>query len=153
MEDRGGIMRDMGKQMGKMARIHGESMRKKAMALAKRRKEEYLGARVPAHLKERVIARANALGIPVSTLIRNVLEEAFVDESTGPAPAQLAVASAAPKETPFPHVIGWEQIRLNQSLPCSGCGRELTAGEAVTLGLAMAGADHVVLCSRCKPLP
>ena len=52
-------------------------MRDKARATAMKRKEEYLGARVPRELRSKVIARAAELGIPVSILIRNILEQAF----------------------------------------------------------------------------
>src|SRR3990172_12224513 len=52
-------------------------MRERAVAQAMKRKEEYLGARVPRELKDRVLERAQELGIPASILIRQVLEEAF----------------------------------------------------------------------------
>lgn len=54
-----------------------QSMRDNALSVAMKRKEEFLGARVPKELRNKVTARANEQGIPVSILIRNILEEAF----------------------------------------------------------------------------
>jgi len=54
-----------------------QSMRDNALSVAMKRKEEFLGARVPKELRDKVTARASEQGIPVSILIRNILEEAF----------------------------------------------------------------------------
>lgn len=54
-----------------------QAMRNQALSVAMKRKEEFLGARVPKELRDKVTARANEEGIPVSILIRNILEEAF----------------------------------------------------------------------------
>ena len=54
-----------------------QTMRDQALSVAMKRKEEFLGARVPKELRDKVTARANEQGIPVSILIRNILEDAF----------------------------------------------------------------------------
>ena len=131
-------------------------MRERAVATAMKRKEEYLGARVPKELRDRVIHKADALGMPVSILIRNILEEAI--RSWGEAtPATAAAvtgggsvyADLARAPVRFPNVLGWEEIRLNKSVNCAICGIRLEPGTSVTLGLAGPGEEHVVLCQRC----
>ena len=135
----------------------GMEVKAKALAIAMKRKEEYLGARVPKELKERVIARASELRIPVSNLIRNVLEEAFGGQglekeisnsrlSTYIKKNSLGIASA----NRFPMVLGWEDIRLNRSTVCTGCGKNLEPGSYVILGIAAPGEERILLCDICK---
>ncbi len=156
-----------------------QTMRNQALSVAMKRKEEFLGARVPKELRDKVTARANEQGIPVSILIRNILEDAFKSprnsaysarngSSQGmgataaapvhPAPTALTepFANALPCVTRFPAVLGWEMIRLNRQVDCSGCGKQLLPGASVTLGLAaglvQAGATHIILCDQCQGL-
>lgn len=146
-------MRKMADEMRDLGRKQAELMRGKAQERALKRKEEYLGARVPRELKEKVIAHANRLGIPVSILIRNILDEAF----SGPQAPAPATSTDDKKDTfhtrseqRFPAVIGWEEITLNRTMRCSACDAELEAGMVVTLGLPIPGEDHVILCAKCK---
>ena len=122
----------------------GKLMRDRAVSIAMKRKEEYLGARVPKELRDRVIRRAKELGIPVSILLRNILEDAFKHEpvEVRPAAPLSGVASR------FSSVLGWESIKLNRPIDCSGCGVPLTPGDDVTLGLG--AGEPVVLCDACK---
>jgi len=111
---------------------------------------------VPKELRDRVIQRAEAMGMPVSILIRNILEEASrswsVVAQTAPKVADDVGATDAPGHAPvrFPSVLGWEEIRLNKSVNCAICGIRLDQGAYATLGLAGPGEEHVVLCQRCK---
>lgn len=143
-------MQDFSKQMRDLGRKQANAMRDKARATAVKRKEEYLGARVPRELREKVIARANSLGIPVSILIRNILEEAFSGRAGEASDAGRGDAVAGGRVGRFPGVIGWEEITLNRTMDCTGCGRGLSAGSSVTLGLGAPGEEHVILCDRCK---
>ncbi len=149
-------MRKMAEEMRDLGKKQAELMRGKAQERALKRKEEYLGARVPRELKEKVIAHANRLGIPVSILIRNVLEEAFSGTEV-PVSATAPVSATGTEskkdirsEQRFPAVIGWEEITLNRTMRCSACEAELDAGMVVTLGLPIPGEDHVILCAKCK---
>lgn len=135
----------------------GRAVRERAMATALKRKEEYLGARVPKELRDRVIQQADALGQPVSILIRNILEEASRSWGAATPAATRAVAddkgrhaAAAHAPVRFPNVLGWEEIKLNKSVNCAICGIRLEPGASATLGLAGPGEEHVVLCQRCK---
>jgi len=130
---------------------HAQAMRDKAMAMAMKRKEEYLGARVPRELKDRVIARADELGISVSLLIRKVLEEVFLGE--GEAPARAAVTPVAVTESAaktFPKVLGWKLLELNQRQPCARCGQDMSAGSEAVMGVTAADDEWVIICKSCK---
>lgn len=127
--------------------IHqAQAVREKAISLAMRRKEEYLGARVSRELREKVIQRAKELGIPVSILLRNVLEEVFGTQDGGVADAQRAQGGK------FSSVLGWEEIRLNRQVECHGCGKRLVPGVSAVLGLTQPGEGYVILCDQCKDL-
>ena len=142
-------MQDFARQMRDLGRKRANAMRDKARETALKRKEEYLGARVPKELREKVIARAEELGIPVSILIRNILEQAFSEGSARDVQARPA-ANARRSAASFPGVIGWERIVLNRVMECASCGRDIEAGATVTFGLAAPGEEHVILCGKCK---
>ena len=130
-------------------------MRESAFAQAMKRKEDYLGARVPRELKDRVLLRAQELGIPVSLLIRQVLEEAFgaaqgIKVSVPVVRGDRHQESASDVSIRFRAVLGWEEIILNRAVKCSGCGANLELGMRVTLGIGAANEQHVILCDLCK---
>lgn len=128
----------------------GQARREKAVSMAMKRKEEYLGARVPKELRDRVIRRAKQLGIPVSILIRNILEEAFKEGQTESAMISSAAEPASIKsiQNNFSAVLGWEKLQLNKTVSCSGCGIELMQGTEAFLGLG--ASEPVVICTSCK---
>ncbi len=126
--------------MSESMRNQGSVMREQAVSMAMKRKEEYLGARVPKELRDRVIEKAKSLGIPVSILIRNILEESFKGD--------VAPVVSAGSDQAFESVLGWEKIKLNRQVDCSGCGESLAAGANVTLGLGAVA--PIVLCDRCN---
>jgi hypothetical protein len=140
------------KAMRDMGQAQAQLRRDKARATAMKRKEEYLGARVPGELRAKVIDRANELGIPVSILIRNILEEAFSTTVMKSVDGQAEARDSRPGDSTndYPNVIGWEQITLNRSMTCTGCARQIEPRARVTLGLTSPGEDHVILCSNCK---
>ena len=139
-------------KLREQAARRGKAGRRKAATAARHRKEEYLGARVPRELRERVIQRAGALGMPVSIFLRQILEQALDGPraEVRPSPEGPRAAGGRHDGGRFPDVLGWEEIRLNKSVACAECGSPLAAGTRATLGLAGAGAGHVVLCQRCK---
>ncbi len=131
----------------KQARIAADRARKNALA----RKQEYLGARVPKELRDKVIARAETLGIPVSILIRDILEEAFGGAAETAGEQRSARAPVARTDGPrFPGVIGWEDIVLNRGMQCSSCHHRISAGAVVMFGFAAPGEEHVILCDKCR---
>lgn len=119
--------------------------RGKAVATAMKRKQEYLGARVPKELRDRVTRYAQEMGIPVSILIRNTLEEAFGERID---PATPVMPGAATQPDRFSAVVGWERIQLHKTVVCSGCGVTLQQGTQQYLGLG--SPEPVVICDACK---
>ena len=135
----------------------GADAKAKALAVAMKRKEEYLGARVPKELKERVIAQAEQLGIPVSLLIRKVLEEAFGSQSFRRVVGHNNVSITASNnssenvaENNYPMVLGWEEIRLNRPMTCVGCDKRLEPGMRVTMGISAPHEERIILCEICR---
>jgi len=106
--------------------------RDRALRTAMRRKEEYLG--------ERVIARAAEEGIPVSLLIRQVLEAAFPEPT-----ASVERATEAPDGP----VLAWQAVELAASGPCARCGGEQPAGTRMWHGLGVEPSPYLV-CDGCK---
>jgi hypothetical protein len=103
------------------------------------RKERVLHARIPAGLEDQNKRLAEGLRVPVSNLVRNMLEDAIdVTRRFG--------AAAAPA------IYGWQQLILNVVAPCSGCGTELEAGERAYVGLTMDPREtKQFICSACVP--
>lgn len=130
------------------------SMREEAISIAKKRKEEYLGARVPKELRNWVIQKADDMGIPVSTYIRKLLEDAYHGRKSVKLSTVEKNSTSGDISTGdmFPSVIGWEEIRLNKTVHCASCQKLLEAGIYVTLGLARPGEEHTILCSKCKDM-
>ena len=126
-------------------------MRQRAMNVAMKRKEEYLGARVPKALKEKVISRADELGIPVSLLLRKVLEEVFAEEQTILKLDLIKneVDERKSKAKSYSNILGWKDIQLNKACECDSCGVNLKAGKEVFMGI---GSDNEspILCKQCK---
>jgi hypothetical protein len=142
-------MHDFASQMRELGRKQSRMMRDQARTVAMKRKEEYLGARVPKDLREKVIAKADSLGIPVSILIRNILEDAFQGQISNQASQAKPVASGR-QNMKFPDVIGWEQITLNKDMPCAACSHVLPSGSVAAFGLGLSREDHVILCEKCR---
>ena len=132
-------------------REEGKAMRDKAVSMAMKRKEEYLGARVPKELRERVIQQAREMGIPVSILIRNTLEEAFKGKDIDSGAMLLSARCSENKKIDsekFTSVLGWETIELSRAFHCSGCGATLQQGMRVNIGLGTI--QPLVVCATCK---
>lgn len=138
--------RDMGANVA-------NKMRNRAQSIAEKRKQEYLGARVPRALREKILLRAEVLGIPVSILIRDILSE-YIENVDSTAASLDRKVETDSKEVivereRFSEVIGWETLKLNRTVTCSGCGKSLGKGEQVVFGV-VPGKDHVILCGQCK---
>jgi len=137
-----------------------QAQRQKAMAVAARRKEEFIGARVPRELRAKLFQRAEAEGLPVSLLMRRILESYLLGGGDGqhpspPVPPASVRAQGARRQgqaevARFSHVLGWDNITLNRDVTCTGCGASLPAGGAATLGFPATGGAPVILCDACK---
>jgi len=130
---------------------------------------------------------AEDLRVPVSNLVRNVLEEAFsvveaVSENVGDliddvvdeaertrhrirrrrrnahhrsrrrfedAPNGEEMTHTPVDRQPFPDVIGWQPLILNQAKACADCEEPIEIGERGFAGTTAAGIGAVYLCRDC----
>ncbi|MDX1810536.1 MAG: hypothetical protein R3240_01195 [Gammaproteobacteria bacterium] len=134
---------------------YGDKMRQRAMNIAMKRKEEYLGARVPKALKERVIKYAEEMQIPVSLLIRKVLEERFPENSS----TINDMAESKPisenkekleKNNKYADIVGWKAIEVNHDRSCERCKEPLPKGSEASLGFNASDSGYVIVCHQCK---
>jgi len=155
------------------------------------RKERVLHTRVSEPLAEDIRRMAEDLRVPVSNLVRNVLEEAFsvveaVTDNVGDLIEDVAdeaerargrirsrrralrhrrhgrhdhherrargpdreYAERAERE-PFPDVVGWQPLILNQPRSCADCEEPIERSERGFAGMTTAGLSEIYLCSDC----
>jgi hypothetical protein len=104
------------------------------------RKERVLHARIPVALEEQIKRLAQALRVPVSNVVRNMLEDAIEVTRRVSGPRSLA------------DVYGWQELVLNVDAPCARCGKDLHAGDAAYVGLSTHARDpRHFICSACLP--
>ena len=153
------------------------------------RKERVLHTRISEPLAEDIRRMAEDLRVPVSNLVRNVLEEAFsvveavtdnvgdliedvVDEAERtrgrirsrrhylrhrhrhrrdrrPRGRPDGVASAPAEREPFPDVVGWQPLILNQPKSCADCEEPIERSERGFAGMTAAGLSEIYLCRDC----
>jgi hypothetical protein len=105
------------------------------------RKERVLHARIPVALEDQIKRLAEALRVPVSNLVRNMLEDA------------IEVTRRVSGITPAPSTIyGWQELVLNLDVSCDRCGKALAAGDRAFVGMSTHARDpkHFI-CSACLP--
>jgi hypothetical protein len=116
------------------------------------RKERVLHARIPVALEDQIKRLAEALRVPVSNLVRNMLEDAIV--MTKRVRDQLPTGKSAASHPPAPDlstVYAWQEITLNVATPCGRCARDLHPGDHAYLGLSDARDPRVFICPACLP--
>ena len=131
------------------------------------KKEKVIHTRVPQSLDEEIRDRAEALGISVSNLVRNVLGHAFglVEDviSDGAAIARSAKGrEKARKEATSTggvpsygdggasaSVIGWQMVVMNINAVCAQCNTIIAKGNEAAVALTDGSSARPVLCSSC----
>ena len=141
----------------------GETSRKGRRA-GRKTKDRVLQARIPEQLDEELRDRAEQLGLSVSTVVRNVLQNTFeLVEGVVSDSAQLARVvqgrEAIPSTSALPApetalsegdttVIGWQEAILNRNGVCEECNAILAKGEDAAVGVPVQ-ARPVLLCLGC----
>ncbi|HVH43325.1 MAG TPA: hypothetical protein VM925_13315 [Labilithrix sp.] len=131
------------------------------------RKERVLHTRVPAVLERELKRLAETLRVPVSNLVRAVLEDAVAvaDHASENVETRLKTfASSLEHERdklrrrvmrdPLDGVFAFQSVKLAQPTSCAKCKAELRRGESANLGLrddARAGSSRVFVCDACLP--
>jgi hypothetical protein len=132
------------------------------------RKERVLHTRVPAVLERELKRLAETLRVPVSNLVRAVLEDAVAvaDHASENVETRLKTfASSLEHERdklrrrvmrdPLDGVFAFQPIKLAQFATCAKCKTDLRRGESANLGLrddARPGASRVFVCDACIPV-
>jgi hypothetical protein len=132
------------------------------------KKERVLHTRVPAVLERELKRFAENLRIPVSNLVRTILEDALdvadaatenVEERLKKAAQQLEHERERFKKAvgfdPLADVFAFQDVTIAQPQRCAKCGRELRAGERAHLGLVdgppRPNAKRIFACGDCIP--
>lgn len=132
------------------------------------KKERVLHTRVPAVLERELKRFADNLRVPVSNLVRTILEDALnvadaatenVEERLKKAAHQLEVEREKLKKKvlpdPLADVFAFQDVTLAQPAQCVKCGRDLKPGERAHLGLtdtpARLGGRRIFACDACIP--
>jgi hypothetical protein len=137
---------------------------------ADRKKERVLHTRVPAVLERELKRFADNLRVPVSNLVRSILEDAIeaTDQATSGVEARLkraaerlgegrevlgdklrvVLAKGAMRE-----VYAFQGVRLARKSSCASCGEPLLAGDDAYLGLSddPSPSARVFVCRTCLP--
>ena len=119
------------------------------------RKEKVLHTRIPVALEDQIKRLAEALRVPVSNLVRNMLEDAIdvTRRVRDRVPEAMGVRPAPPDATA---VFGWQALTLNVATPCAMCSRSLARGDQAYLGMTDLRRDalnRVLICPACLPRP
>src|SRR5436853_4405458 len=124
-------------------------------------KDRVLHTRIPESLEDAIKTKARRLRIPVSNLVRNVLEQAFtlvedvVDDgleiaSTARRGAERVRDAALRLRGRAADVYGWQELILNRDERCRNCSAELDRGKPAYRGLSEEpNAAPVFVCPAC----
>lgn len=129
------------------------------------RKERVLHTRIPAVLEHELKRFAENLRVPVSNLVRTILEDALAvaDRASGRVEAELHAAARVASDTRdslrtklrprslLDEVFGFQPIVLAQETLCTGCGAPLASGASAWLGLREGPGPRVIACAHCLP--
>jgi hypothetical protein len=127
--------------------------------MAEEKKERVLHARIPESLDEEIRENAARLGLSVSNLVRNVLQNAFglVEDimADGAAIARTATRAEGrarsgerPRSDP-PRTIGWQEAVLELNAVCESCNAVLPRGGRAMIGIVEGDAARPIRCTGC----
>jgi hypothetical protein len=113
------------------------------------RQERWLHARISENLEGALKREARRRRLPVSLLVRNVLEstlelvEDIVESSLHGAQPR------APRVDDLADVYGWQELILNRAASCARCDTTLPAGIGAHRGLRDREGPPAFLCAAC----
>src|SRR5688572_28439856 len=129
------------------------------------KKERVLHTRIPAVLEAELKAAAAALRVPVSNLVRTILEVAVAvaDRATGHVENSLERAArsvAAERERlrtrvkrldPLADVVAFQPLIIAALAHCAKCNTVLEPGEDAALGVTNRAGPKIFDCTSCMP--
>ncbi len=133
------------------------------------KKERVLHTRVPAVLEHELKRFAENLRMPVSNLVRAILEDAVNAADAAGENVESRLKRAAqqlgrereklkkrvlPDQDQFAGVYAFQPVALAQPVACAKCGRSLARGEHAHLGLCEPPSppgERIFVCDTCLP--
>jgi predicted transcriptional regulator len=131
------------------------------------KKERVLHTRIPAVLEAELKRFADNLRIPVSNLVRTILEDAVSVADAASSNVEAGLKSAAAqlhtererlrarvRIDPLKGVFAFQEVTLAQKSACARCSVELVPGARAHLGLtdaAAPGTPRIFVCDDCVP--
>ena len=121
-------------------------------SLGEERKDHVLQARVPLSLYNNLVTQARRLRVPVSNLVRNILEDSTrMVENIVDGGIEIAEAiGRGMDEQDLSSVLGWQPMIANRRLACSGCGCVIEKGSEAFMSVGVPGTRTFVICEGCK---
>lgn len=133
---------------------------------SKGRKERVIHTRVPAVLEQELKRLAEGLRVPVSNVVRTILEDAVdaLDSVGELAEGELRGVRDRlrqrreqlrphdePRPAPLAGVVGFQPLLLARDERCTLCGRALAAGSQAYLGIGAPDGARVLIDRGCLP--
>lgn len=133
------------------------------------KKERVLHTRVPAVLEQELKRFADNLRVPVSNLVRTILEDALevADHATENVEGRLKKAAGALEKErqklrkkvlfdPLKDVFAFQSVTLAQGASCAKCRKDMPAGTSSHMGLTdpqpgKNRAARIFVCDACLP--
>lgn len=125
----------------------------------KPRKERVIHTRVPESLDDEIKRRATGLGLSVSNLVRNILQNTFglvedivhdsADIARSARGAKAAFSGSGGSEARAAEVVGWHLARLNVNAVCDACNAILPKGTQAGVGIVAGGRAIPIRCRAC----
>lgn len=129
------------------------------------RKEKVIHTRVSEGLEEEIRERASRLGVSVSNLVRNVLQNTFglVEEVVADAASISRSARGEPRATraaadpgdgaaaapPPGRVLGWQEAVLGVNAICVACNAILARGSRAAIAVVEGSGPRPIRCLAC----
>lgn len=116
------------------------------------KKQKIIHARVPEDLDRELKRKAGRLGLTVSNLVRNVLQNAFglvEDIVADSADIARTARGEAEADTGAPRVLGWQDLVLNVNALCETCNAILPKGSRAAVAVTDRPGPRPFLCPTC----
>ncbi len=123
------------------------------MAREDEKKERVIHTRIPRSLDDEIREQAAKLGVSVSNLVRNVLQNAvgLVGDIVADTAniAQAVHDEQEPGSAKPPVVLGWQKVVLSVNAVCEKCNEILPKGTEAALAIAEGQAVRLMRCIPC----
>ena len=115
-------------------------------------KDRVLQARVSQSLYKDLVDQACRLRVPVSNLVRNILEDSTrMVENIVDSSLEIAdVLSGKTTEEDLSSVLGWQPMTPNRELVCSKCRDPIRKDQQAFMSVGAPDGRTFVICKECK---